>query len=203
MRSKILVVLVSSGGQIGQKVIDLDEQLLPSDLHQAANYLNTEFTGLTLQEVREAVEKRLRDERALYDVLFARALRLAHSTLEAPVSEPNIVVEGTSSLLEDPGTGSRIPLDTLRALLQMVEEKQRLVRILNEYIDGPGLTVVIGGEHRTPDLRPFSLVAARYFDERTSATVGVIGPTRMRYSRAIHLVGGTARAISRLVRDEN
>ena len=55
-------------------------------------------------------------------------------------------------------------LATLRALLRMVEEKQRLVRLLNEYIDGPGLTVVIGAEHSDPELRPFSLIAATYFD---------------------------------------
>ncbi len=71
----------------------------------------------------------------------------------------------------------------------MVEEKQRLVRLLNEYIDGPGLTVVIGAEHSDPELRPFSLIASTYFDGRGTGTVGVIGPTRMRYSRAISVRG--------------
>ena len=55
----------------------------------------------------------------------------------------------------------------------MVEEKQRLVRLLNEYIDGPGLTVVIGAEHSDPELRPFSLIASTYFDGRSTGLVGV------------------------------
>jgi heat-inducible transcriptional repressor len=82
----------------------------------------------------------------------------------------------------------------------MVEEKQRLVRILNEYLDGPGLTVVIGTEHSTPDLHPFSLVLSAYDDG--SGTVGIIGPTRMRYSRAIAAVDGVARAVSRVLKNE-
>ena len=58
----------------------------------------------------------------------------------------------------------------------MIEEKQRLVRLLNEYIDGPGLTVVIGAEHPDPSLRPFSLVASTYEDGAGTGTIGVIGP---------------------------
>ena len=74
----------------------------------------------------------------------------------------------------------------------MVEEKERLVQLLNEYIDGPGLTIVIGQEHRTPDLRPFSIIASTYADGTRRGTVGVIGPMRMHYSRTIAVVDGVA-----------
>jgi heat-inducible transcriptional repressor len=97
---------------------------------------------------------------------------------------------------------SGLSLSTLRALLAMVEEKQRLVRLLNEYIDGPGLTVVIGTEHNDPELRPFSLIASTYFDGRRTGMVGVIGPTRMRYSRTIDLVDNAAKAVGRVLRDD-
>ncbi len=83
----------------------------------------------------------------------------------------------------------------------MIEEKQRLVGLLNAYIDGTGLTVVIGAEHLEPSLRPFSLVACSFKDGTSSGTVGVIGPTRMRYSRAIAVVDGAAQAITRVLRD--
>jgi heat-inducible transcriptional repressor len=85
----------------------------------------------------------------------------------------------------------------------MIEEKQRLVNLLNEYIDGPGLTVVIGVEHADPNLRPFSLIVSTYDDGTGTGTVGVIGPTRMRYSRAIAVVDGAAQAVSRVLRDQN
>jgi heat-inducible transcriptional repressor len=88
-------------------------------------------------------------------------------------------------------------------VLHLIEEKQRLVRLLNEYIDGPGLTVVIGAEHPDPHLRSFSLIASTYGENGSPGTVGVIGPTRMRYPRAIDVVDGAAQAISRVLRDLN
>jgi heat-inducible transcriptional repressor len=91
----------------------------------------------------------------------------------------------------------------MQALIELIEEKQRLVRLLNEYIDGPGLTVIIGAEHPDPSLRLFSLVASTYQDDTRIGTIGVIGPTRMRYSRAIAVVDGAAHAVSRVLRDTN
>ena len=104
----------------------------------------------------------------------------------------------TASLL---GDAQGMTLGTLQVLVQMIEEKQRLVRLLNECIDGPGLTVVIGAEHLNPNLRPFSLVLSTYDDGSGIGTVGIIGPTRMRYSRAIAAVDGAAQAVSRVLRD--
>ena len=75
-----------------------------------------------------------------------------------------VYIDGASTLLEEVVQASGISTATLKALWRMVEEKQRLVRMLTEYIDGPGLTVVIGAEHNDPELRPFSLIAATYFD---------------------------------------
>ena len=131
------------------------------------------------------------------------ALRLASSSF-ANLDRPTAVyIDGASSLLEEVVQASGISAGTLRGLLRMVEEKQRLVGILTEYIDGPGLTVVIGAEHSDPELRPFSLIAATYFDGRSTGTVGVIGPTRMRYSKAISVVDIAALAVARVLRDVN
>ena len=81
----------------------------------------------------------------------------------------------------------------------MIEEKPRLVQLLDDYLSGAGLTVVIGSEHSKPDLHSFSIVAATYDDGRGTGAVGVIGPTRMRYSRAINAVDSLTRAMNRMV----
>ena len=198
--ARVLVVIVSRGGHVIQKVIDVGEPLGADDLRHAANYLNAEFAGVPLNRAREAVLDRLHEERSLYDELIARAMRLATSTFEGLNDTPTIYVEGTSSLLDE---AQGLNLAVLQALLLMIEEKQKLVRLLNEYIDGPGLTVVIGAEHLDPNLRPFSLIASTFEDGTGTGTVGVIGPTRMRYSRAIAAVDGAAQAVSRVLRDPN
>jgi heat-inducible transcriptional repressor len=127
-------------------------------------------------------------------------MRLASSTFSDLPGEQTMYVGGTAALLDD---ASGLTLQTLQALMEMIEEKQRLVRLLNEYIDGPGLTVVIGAEHLDPSLRPFSLILSTYDDGSGIGTVGVIGPTRMRYSRAIAVVDGAAQAVSKVLRDPN
>jgi heat-inducible transcriptional repressor len=197
---KILVVLVADGGQVSHKVIDPDRPYRSHELQQAANYLNGEFRGRSLLEVRQSVLDRLREERTLYDALMERALHLASSTFDDVSAAPTVFIQGTSLLLDDLGGGDpEATLQTLRTLLRMIEEKTRLVQLLDEYLSGSGLTVVIGSEHHAPDLRHFSIVAATYNDGRGTGAVGVIGPTRMRYPRAINAVDTLARAINRVV----
>jgi heat-inducible transcriptional repressor len=199
--SRILVVVVSRGNQVIQKVVDAAGDVTPDDLAHAANYLNTEFAGLQLLDVRDAVIARLQQERTLYDQLMTRALRLAHSTLDELPKQHAFHVEGVASLLGDHQDG--VSVATLRALLEMMEEKERMIQLLDEYIDGPGVTVVIGAEHTSPEMRPFSLVASTVVDEGAIRTVGLIGPMRMHYSRAITLVDGTTRAVSKVLREPN
>jgi len=200
--SRVLVVVVSDGNQVTQKVVDAAERIHPDDLVQAANYLNTEFAGLQLLDVREAVLARLQQERTLYDQLLTRALRLARSTLEQLPTHQAFHVDGAASLLDAPAQEG-VTRETLRAFFEMMEEKERMVRLLNQYIDGPGLTIVIGAEHAAPDLRLFSLIASTEVDGSTIRTIGVIGPTRMHYSRAITLVDGTTQAVTRVLRAAN
>lgn len=198
--TRVLVVLVAKGGRVIQKTIEISEPLDADDLRQAANCLNAEFRGMPLYRAREAVIERMHEERMLYDELMARAMRLASSTFTDLPIEQGLYVEGAASLLgEDRG----LTLGTLHALVEMIEEKQRLVRLLNAYIDGRGLTVVIGAEHPDPSLRSFSLVASTYEDDGGTGTVGIIGPTRMRYSRAIDVVDGAAQAVTRMLREPN
>jgi heat-inducible transcriptional repressor len=196
--TRVLVVIVASGGHVIQKVIDVGEALENDELRQAANYLNAEFSGLPLYRAREAVLERMNEERLLYDALRARAMRLATSTFSDLPDDRPIYVEGTAALLDD---ASGLTVQTLQALLAMIEEKQKLLQLLNEYIDGPGLSVIIGAEHLDPNLRPFSLVLSTYDDGSGIGSVGVIGPTRMRYSRAIAAVDGAAQAVSRMLKD--
>ena len=198
---KVLVVVVADGGQVSRKAIDVSADLRWQDLRQASNYLNTEFAGMPLEQIRMAVMERLRHERTLADALLSRALKLAQSGLEELPRRPSLFVDGASALFDEAAEDTGVSIATLRALLRMVEEKERLVRLLNEYIDGPGLTIIIGQEHRTPDLRPFSLVASTYADGSRRGTVGVIGPMRMHYSRTIAVVDGVAQAVSRVLRD--
>jgi heat-inducible transcriptional repressor len=196
---KLLIVVVAAGGHVTHKVIEPTEQYEPGELQEAANYLNHEFKGTSLVEVRQAVLERLSQERTLYDELMARALRLASTTFEDINPAPILFIQGTSLLLDDVrAEDPELTLTTLRTLLRMIEEKTRLVQLLDDYMSSDGMTIVIGSEHHAPDMQHFSLVASTYFDGHGTGAVGVIGPTRMRYSRAINAVDTLSKAISRM-----
>ena len=194
---RVLVVLVSSGGHISHKVIEPVEQYDADELQQAANYLNTEFKGRSLSDVRQLVVDRLLEERTLYDALMARALRLASRTFEELDPQPTVYIQGTALLFEmSPGDDPETTLATLRSLLRMIEEKSRLVQLIDACMDG--LTVIIGTEHTERELQSFSIVTSTYTDGRRRGAVGIIGPTRMRYSRSINVVDSLSRTINRV-----
>ena len=201
---RVLVVLITATGQLVQKAVDAGERISATALTQSASYLNAQFAGVPLEQVRSEIMTRLREERTLYDALQARSLRLVETTLDDLPSQPAIHVQGVAHLIEQASEGpDHVPLATLRALFAVIEQKDRLMRLLNEYIDGPGLTVVIGAEHPARDLRNFSLVASAYRDEDGLGAVGVIGPRRMRYSRTICAVDTVSSAVSHLLASEH
>jgi heat-inducible transcriptional repressor len=196
---KVLVVLVSTGGHISHKVIEPTEPFGTTELQQAANFINSEFKGHSLSEVRQAIFDRLRKDQTTYGELMSRALRLASSSFEGLERQPSIYVQGTALLFEvTAGHDPESTLATMKSLVHMIEEKTRLVQLIDACMDGSGLTVFIGSEHQDPDLQHFSVVTSTYTDGKRTGAVGIIGPTRMRYSRAINVVDSLSRTINRV-----
>ena len=201
---RVLVIVVARNSQVSHKVIELEGDVAAGELEQAANYLNIEFSGMSLAAVRDQVLERLSHDRVLYDRLMARALRLARSTFEGLGHQVSLFVDGTSALVDEVSApSSGITLAALGVLVRLIEEKHRLVQLLTEYIETPGVTVIIGAEHSDPNLRQFSLVASTYSDGRDTGSVGLIGPMRMHYARAISMVDGAAQAVSRVLADSS
>ncbi len=199
--TRVLVVVVATGGQITHKVVGTETRYEPALLTEAANYINAKFTGLTLPDVRAAIVERMREERMLYDELMKRALSLAQTGLDTAPGD-TLHVQGASLLVEDLASDfndREHTVETLRTLVRMIEEKHQLVELLTRSLEAGGLTVVIGSEHASPDFHPFSLVASTFQDGERTGTVGVIGPTRMRYQRAISVVDGVSQTMTRLL----
>lgn len=197
---RVLVIVVSAGGHITHKVVDTEEPHDAGRLAEAATYINREFAGMSIDDARTAVAARLQEERVLYNALMSRALQLAQSGLNEISPTHNVSIQGTSAFLDGlSGRDERMTLETLRALFRMIEEKHRLLELLTRYVNTDGLTIVIGSEHVQPDMHPFSLVASTFGEGARSATVGVIGPTRMRYQKTITVVDNLSKAVSRIL----
>jgi heat-inducible transcriptional repressor len=201
--NRILVALVSTSNLVQDKVIRLDEHFTQEELDTIARYLNAEFYGRSLRSIRRDILTRMKEEKALYDRLLRRAILLCERSLDDEEGAAGeVYIEGAFNILTQPEFANR---ERLRELLQTLEEKKRLVKILNECLDGERgeVKVVIGGENAVPSMKRCAVITASYqLDGQVSGTVGVVGPTRIEYGRTMAVVNYLARFIERALSNE-
>jgi heat-inducible transcriptional repressor len=191
---RILVVLVSSAGQVIQRVAEIPEDLDGEELAQCARYLEEKFKGFTLLEAREVLLLRMKEIELVVNRLVKNALTIAEAAFaERPAAE--VHVEGTSRMLSEPEFVRNV--DRAQQLFETLEERHRLVGILNACLEGAGLSIVIGSEAQVPALQGISLIGARYRDgDNELGAIGIMGPTRMEYARHISVVDRIAYSLS-------
>ncbi|MFQ5840610.1 MAG: heat-inducible transcriptional repressor HrcA [Candidatus Methylomirabilales bacterium] len=191
---RILVILITQSGHVERKVIVIDEVLSQEELGRIARCLNDIVEGLTLREVRKRLVERMEEERAQYDDLLRRALSLGQRTFMSS-GAGEVYIRGTANIMDQPEFAD---IEKMRALFAAFEDKARLVKILDACLAEQGLTIRIGSENSDHHLQGLSLVIAPYGMEMGMVgVVGVIGPTRMEYSKIIPLVDFTARLVER------
>lgn len=193
--NRILAVLVTQGGQVQNKVFTTDVPVSLEDLTRCANYLNELLREVPLEDARRRIQAELEQEKALYDSLSARALRLGIAAIDLPDAE-KVVIEGTGSFLE----AKEFSLERMRALFKALEEKHKLLMLLDRVQRARELQIFIGTESEFSSAGEVSLIASPYgASGQVLGAVGVIGPTRMDYQRVIPLVNFTAQVLSRVL----
>lgn len=194
---RVVAVLVGRSGLVHNRILDVDEPVEQEELDRIGSYLSERYTGKTLPAIRSELLERLSEEREAYDQLVARSLELGHRAVSPGESEAEVFVEGASNLLGEPEFSD---LRHVRAVFRALEEKTRLVDLLGRVLESEGVQVVIGQENPHADLVDCSLVASSYRSGgRVMGTVGIVGPTRMEYARAVALVDYLAQLLTRLL----
>ena len=204
---RVLVVLVSAPNIVHNKIIRLNETLKQEELDRTARYLNVEFSGKSLSEIRTKILKLMHEEKALFDKLLQTAVILCSQSIEDEEDNGgDVYVGGTSNILTKRDFAD---LERLRELLRTIEEKSRLMQILNECIvrDGAArgnVQVVIGSENSASTLQNCTLITAPYRIGTGTAigTLSVLGPTRIEYARIISIVGYVARILEKFMTKE-
>lgn len=198
---RVLTIVICRGGVVTNKVIDLDEPLTQADLTRIANYIKSEFNSQSLPTIRKRILDLMKQEQSQYDQLIKRAMILSRKILEATADTENLVVTGAAQLVHYPEFAN---IQATRGILEALEEKSKIVRILTKFIEGEGIHIVIGSETGDPELKGLSLISSpyRYHDEAVG-TLGVLGPTRMEYGRVVPLVEHIAKVVSNILSREN
>jgi heat-inducible transcriptional repressor len=198
-RSQALAVLVGADGTVENRVVDLPPDLPPSALAEAANYMSERLSGLTLSQAQLRLEGEIGRGRAALDAaageLVARGLAIWSRDGTA---RPVLIVRGQANLID---AAAAADLERVRQLLDELESKQEIARLLDGAREGQGMKIFIGSENKLFSLSGSSVIAAPYHDAsgQVVGVVGVIGPTRLNYARVVPMVDFTAQALTRLM----
>lgn len=189
---QILTVLVSRDGVVQNRFIKSTEQFSQEQLDKFSRFLNDLLQNLSLEEARQLVLAQLEEEKVLFDRMLSQALTLSQKALQAEEDE-ELYVEGASQILDYPEFSD---IEKIRALFRAFEEKQQLIKLLDESLASEGVKIFISQETPFPEVE-WSLVTSNFQRDREPiGAVGIIGPMRMNYVKIIPLVQFTAKMMS-------
>ncbi|NJM50127.1 MAG: heat-inducible transcriptional repressor HrcA [Sphingomonadales bacterium] len=195
-----LAILVGSDGSVENRLVDISADITDSSLNEAANYVTARLSGLTLADALKRLDKEIRAEKAALDAASANLVRrgLAMWTLDAN-DRPVMIVKGQSNLLDESAAAD---LDRVRQLLDELENKEEIAKLIDSARDARSARIFIGAENNLFSLSGSSVIASPYRDEggQVVGVVGVIGPTRLNYARIVPMVDFTAQTLSRLMK---
>lgn len=194
-----LAILVGEDGSVENRVVYLAPGTTPSMLAEASNYMNERLAGLTLVEAHARLDAEIRDGQAALDEaaqeLVARGLAI---WTQDGSSRPVLIVRGQANLIDATAAAD---LDRVRQLLDELESKEEIARLLDSARSGTATKIFIGSENKLFSLSGSSVIAAPYRagGGRVVGVVGVIGPTRLNYARIVPMVDFTAQTLTRLM----
>jgi heat-inducible transcriptional repressor len=197
---RILAVLVTRSGMVRDRVLAVERDLSMVELETAANFLNEHYRGWNIERVRAELARRIEAERDDYQRMVSAQELWAGTVPESGHAEQTVYVEGVANLVGLPEDRAR-----LREMLSALEAKQRLVELLNAYIDTrqESVRVVFDLEEQAPEMAGLVLIAApARVGGESVGTVGVIGPKRMHYENAMSAVSYVAQVFDRMSSDE-
>ncbi len=192
---RVLAILVTEEGEVHNRVLHTDQSYSPSQLEQAANYLNGLFVGRDLREVRRRLVDELRHTHDRLDRLMRQAVELARQVVEVAEDKDkdDLCVAGQTNLMDFSELAS---MEWLKQLFEAFAEKRQILHLLDRCLEAEGVQIFVGEESGYDLLGGCSLVSAPYqIDGKVIGVLGVIGPARMNYSRVIPIVDVTARLL--------
>lgn len=204
---RALVIVVSDNGLVENRVIEVPLGMSPSTLVEAGNYLTARLAGRSFAEARARILADIEQRRGELDELTQKVVSAGLATWSGGSESRDsgfLIVRGHAKLLED--ITSLTDLERIRALFEMLEARQSILKLIELTQSARGVQIFIGSENQLFGLSGCSMIVAPYRagaedgrDAGVVGAIGVIGPTRMNYARIVPLVDYTARVVSRLL----
>jgi heat-inducible transcriptional repressor len=193
---RVMVVVVTRDRMIRNRVVALEGPISQPELERIRNYINHNFAGWVLSEVRLELQRRLEAESAAYDAILRRLTSLYAQGLFDIEMDPEIHLEGASYLV---GLDLHMTRERMHELFRALEEKKRILELLDRFLEQPPgqLAVQVGLGEVHPSMRELALIGlAVPLGGGLIARFAVLGPLRMNYVHAMSAVMHVGRAAS-------
>jgi heat-inducible transcriptional repressor len=191
---RVLMVVVTRDHQVRNRVVTLDQAVSSDELNSIRNYINRNFTGWRLEDVRRELAERLEHASATYDAILNKLTLLYTKGLLDISAEAEVHLEGASNLV---GLDLHLTKGKMRELFRALEEKKRVLELLDRFLEQPAgeLAVHFGLAEMHPAMSELSLIGLPVvLPSGMSAVVAVLGPMRMNYGRVMSVVQHVGRA---------
>ncbi|MBL0924084.1 MAG: heat-inducible transcriptional repressor HrcA [Sphingomonadaceae bacterium] len=199
-RTQALAIMVGTDSSVENRIVPIDASVSDGALIEASNYISARLSGLTLSEALAQLDGEIRSEKAELGAVSEKLVRdgLAVWSLDAN-DRPVLIVRGQSNLIDEAAAAD---LDRVRQLLDELENKEEIARLVDSAREAQSTRIFIGSENNLFSLSGSSVIAAPYREAggKVVGVVGVIGPTRLNYARIVPMVDFTAQALSRLMK---
>jgi heat-inducible transcriptional repressor len=190
---RFLVIIVSPNGDVQNRVLFTETDYSQSQLIEAANYLNQNFSGMAIEQVRAKLRTEVDSLRGEIATLMNAAVSVSSEALQQ--NQDDVIISGERNLLSVTDFSSN--MGNLRRAFDLFEQKTQLMRLLDVSDQAEGVRIYIGGESQIVPIEELSVVTSPYeIDGHVVGTLGVIGPTRMAYDRMIQIVDITSKLVS-------
>jgi heat-inducible transcriptional repressor len=190
--TRVLVIFVTNEQEVHNKIIHTSKKFTEAELLQAANYLNSVYSGRSLDSVREAVLSELQQNQQQANQAMINAVNMAQIAFEQQPEE-NYVLSGETNLM---GFNELSDMANLKQLFDAFSQKQGVIHLLDQCLASEGVQIYIGEESGYQAFDHCSLVTSSYsINDETVGVLGVIGPTRMAYEKIIPFVDVTAKLL--------
>jgi heat-inducible transcriptional repressor len=190
---RVLVIIVSPDGDVQNRVIFTESDYSQAQLLEAANFLNSHYVGMDIEQVRSRLQGEVESLRSEIAALMQAAVTV--STQAMAEVQDEVIISGERNLLSVSDFSS--DMGHLRRAFELFEQKAQLMRLLEVAQQAEGVRIFIGGESQVVPFEDLSIVSSPYeVDGKVVGTLGVIGPTRMAYDRMIQIVDITSKLVS-------
>lgn len=189
----VIAIVVNDKGIVKNKIIKINSEITQQELNKLADFVNRNYYGKTIDEIREDLFDKIKKEKVFWDKLISKILKMCQEALY--FTREDVYVSGFYHIMNLPDFSD---IEKLKEIVKTIQNKHLLCKLFENISENDDIRVIIGEENPLEEFRDFSIVASPYKEkDKSLGIIALVGPKRMNYQRAIVLVNAFAKSLSR------